>query len=364
MARALYWMLLAIGEAVALVIARYSLGHLVSHGHFLLPPDIACFRDHAGIIFHHTSPGMTMDSCAFMYPPPFVLLIAALPWLSPLRAYAAWGIAGTAGLFGAARCLDLSRCSILLGFVAPPTIVAIMSGQNGMFVSALLLISIGLARKNPVPAGIAAGCMVIKPHLAILLPICYLADRNWRAILAAAATGFGLLAVSAWVLGVRVWRDLILNGRATAIVMLQTPWPQPLQKNMVSVFMTARSLHAGMPAAVAVQLCMTVVAGFAAWKLWSRADQPDALKNLALTLCLLTIATPYAYISDLPALALALAAYGLSGESARLLAPAAFWILIGFNGFIAMWWCLPGGIGIPLIAAVIWQQHAKGQNAA
>ena len=80
--------------------------------------------------------------------------------------------------------------AVALGLLSPPNLYCMAMGQTGAFVSALLLAALSLTPRQPFAAGLAAAGIVIKPHFGLLMPICFLAARQYRAVLAAA---FGLL---------------------------------------------------------------------------------------------------------------------------------------------------------------------------
>ena len=53
-----------------------------------------------------------------------------------------------------------------------------------------------LLGRRPVIAGLLLGALVVKPHLALLVPFWLAAGGQWRAFLAAGASALCLLAIS------------------------------------------------------------------------------------------------------------------------------------------------------------------------
>jgi len=354
MNRTFLWLLIALAQLLMVALVAHPILNLLTHAPSYAPGDFSCFRDNAGKLLGHLAPINAGDRCFFMYPPPFILLLAPTLLLTPPYAYTAWIIAGLAALAAAARGLGLPWRALGLALFTLPVTRGVEFGQSGLIISSLLLVSLGT--KRPVAAGIAAGCLIIKPQFALLLPVCYLAERNWRALASAAATAATLLALSAVILGPRAWMHLLTAAPATATAILQMPWPQLFQAMMVSVFMSARSLHLALGPAYALQLCAGLAAAAAAWRLWSRPTE-DPTARRAATLCLVLLATPYVYIYDLPALTVALAAFGLAANPDRLLVTAAFWVFLALDGFIVNAGYSPGGLFLPVIATVLLQQN-------
>ena len=118
------------------------------------------------------------------YPPPFLFLIAPLGLLGFGIALASWLIVtGTLYLVSTGQPLRLALGS-------PAAAYNGLFGQAGFLTSAIILGGANLVEKRPVLAGLLLGCMVIKPHLAIFVPIALIAAREWRSLGAAAASAF------------------------------------------------------------------------------------------------------------------------------------------------------------------------------
>jgi Glycosyltransferase family 87 len=349
-----------IAELFALFIdGRLFHGHF-AHPSFTLPPDLACFLTNgAGMLGHSLATATTSaKSCAFMYPPPSLLIAAPLSWLPALWTYILWLAASVAFLTAAARAAKFSWTAIGLGLASPPSLYCLTVGQNGEITSALLFLSLGLASTSPVLAGIFAGCLVIKPQFALLLPVCYLASRNWRALGAAVLTTSLLCLLSAGLFGFNAWRLFLSVETSTMRSTLNEPWPQPFQGIMISFFITLRSLGANLPLAYAGQILASLGTAFAAWTLWSSGTKLRSQTRLLLTLCLVPLATPYAFIYDIPGIAFALTALAEASNWQIRLA-AAFAVLTSFYLLISMVSYETGGALLLILTAYIWSKNTR-----
>jgi len=315
----------------------------------IVPGDQFSFRDNAAMVTHHMVGAPVATAAGLPYPPPFLLLSVPLSWFGPLAGYVGWILAGNLALILAARALRLPWAAVALGLASPANLYCMAMGQTGLFVSAFALLALGLAERAPVLAGIAAGCLIIKPQFGLLLPVCYLASRNWRAFGAAAATVAVLCALPALWFGAGVWREFFVHPVTSAPVLLDAAWPNKFQYTMVTVYMMCRSLGAGFGVAYAAQGVASLAAVVLAWVLW-RGE--GGLGRLAVTLCLAALATPYAYTYDLAALGMTLAGFAWSRGGG--LAPVAlFWVFTGFYVFFSTFWFLTGALCLAGIAVLV-----------
>jgi hypothetical protein len=324
-----------------------------------IPTDFAEFMQDAVMVAHQLHRGAVLPHDYLPYPPPFLLLTTPFSWLPPHIAYIAWLLAGNAALLLAARAVKLPWTAILLTLVSPADLFCMTGGQSGIFVSAALLLGFGLAETQPVLAGIAAGCTVIKPQLAILLPVCYLAARNWRGTAAAAGSVAVLCLLPTLIFGPAVWQLFFTHHVDAAQILVTGDWPQVYQFMMVTVFMACRSLHASLTLAAFIQAGASLAAAGAAWWLWQPERKIDRIARLAATLCLSVLVTPYAYVYDLPALTLAIAAYAVTRRPTGLAAITLFWLGTGFYCWISAVSFLTGAIFLAAVLGLVWPRPGR-----
>src|SRR3546814_16331144 len=69
-----------------------------------------------------------------------------------------------------------------------------------------------LLERRPWLAGALFGCLTLKPHLALLIPLVLAARGLWRPFVAAGLTSVGLVALSAAVFGLERWQAFFANA--------------------------------------------------------------------------------------------------------------------------------------------------------
>jgi len=326
------------------------------------PGDFLTFRGNAILaarIHAHIVPVSPL-----LYPPPFLLFTTPVSLLPPVPGYIAWIAVSSICLVLAAKISGLTWPQIGLGLLAPPNLFAALMGQSGILVSAFLVAALGLAKSRPILAGIAAGALIIKPQFGILLPVCFLASRNWRAMGAAALTVAVLSLLATLCFGKEVWQSFEMRHIADAQNMLLQPWRAEFQLTMITPFIMLRSLYASLHIAGAAQLLVSISACFACWRLWRLDIAP--LERLAPTLCLIALTTPYAYIYDIPCLGFALAALAF-GSWAR---PQALWALALLFAFtclyaiISVFFISTGALFMIAILILAWPYGATAVRSA
>ncbi len=222
------------------------------------------------------------------YPPPFLLLATALATMPYLAALGTWQAATLVPFAALVRRMTGRREAWLFVLAAPVSLICIMHGHNGFLTALLLGGGLLLLEKRPLAAGLLLGCLVYKPQFALILPLLLLVTGNWRAILGAAISSLGLIALTYAIWGWPVWQAFIDSLPLTRQVVIEsgaTGW-----EKIMSPFAAVRGWGGGLTIAYAVQMAATL-ASIAA-SLWlARTARPD-LRNAAVTATVL-IATPY-----------------------------------------------------------------------
>jgi hypothetical protein len=180
-----------------------------------------------------------------------------------------WIGTATLCLVLAARLIQLPWRAIGLGLIAAPNLLCVVTGQSGILVSAMLIVTFGMAETNPLLSGMAAALLIIKPQFGLLIPVCYLAQRNWRATAIAAISLAGLCLLTTFCFGVNIWEPK--QHMASAQNMLTAPWPSEFQLEMITPLVFFRSLHADLTLALILQCATSLAAAFACWHLWRRS---------------------------------------------------------------------------------------------
>ena len=156
---------------------------------------------------------------------------------------------------------------------------------------------------RPWLGGAVLGALTFKPQFIVLVPVALLAARQWRSLLALVAMAAVLAALSAAAFGVATWRAWFaaIPGYL-ALVEANSPH---LVHFMPTIAAAARVL--GLP----VSLMQPLQAGVGLlmvgliWQIFRRGVAPGAAGVLGVATFL---ATPYAFIYDLPIVTLAVVA--------------------------------------------------------
>jgi hypothetical protein len=163
----------------------------------------------AGFLTAFQSPWLPDDAGLrpFPYPPTLLLFTRFMAGMPHATALIAWTALGLAAYVAAARAAWNGRIA-LLSLLSFPVIVTLAAGQVALFASASIVAGVATLDARPRLAGIAfALAAAVKPQLVTLVPIALLAGGCWRALVAAAATGAGLLCLATLAFGMAIWRE-------------------------------------------------------------------------------------------------------------------------------------------------------------
>jgi hypothetical protein len=208
------------------------------------------------------------------YPPPFLLFIALLGLIPFGLSFIVW-VVGTGLLYVAA-----SRAPNRVALGNPSAALNGFVGQNGFLTTAIMLFGLHALRSSPAMGGAILGLMIIKPHLALLLPVAIVAGRHWTAIPAAAASASALLVAAAMAFGLDAYRGFFVG---------RWPW-----EKVASVFALARWFGAGEPLAWTLHAGIALAAAGLVWRSW-RQDWEAKIPILAAGSLLVS---PYLFTYD------------------------------------------------------------------
>jgi hypothetical protein len=231
---------------------------------------------------------------AFVNPPPFLFVAAPLGWLPYALAWPLWVLA-TYALWAAATMRAFPRLwPIALAW--PGALIAATHAQTGLLTGALLVFAATRLDRRPLGAGAAIGALVIKPHLALLMPFWLAAGGRWRAFAAALATLVALLAASVACFGAEIMSAYAASWDASASIMRAADFDFLMR--MCSLYAPLR-LYAGNGLAVAVAGAAALAAVGMAILSWRRFAG-DARASAAAMLAATALASPYLFNYDLP----------------------------------------------------------------
>ena len=155
--------------------------------------------------------------------PPVTFPIAELFSFLPYGAALALWLIGTGALFvwAARHWWPREWYSPWLALLTPAALMNIWAGHYGFLIGALFLMGWkALGERKPLQSGAWFGLMLIKPHLALLVPLVLLIRRQWVAIAAGAATGLVLMAVTSIAYGMEPWRAWLIDGGGKQLSLL------------------------------------------------------------------------------------------------------------------------------------------------
>ena len=236
---------------------------------------------------------------AFVNPPPFLFLAIPFALLPFPVAWIAW-VAATFALWAWASIRAFPRYWPLV-LVFPGALLAAGHAQTGLLTGALLVGGVTLvARGRPWLGGALLGALVIKPHLAVLIPFWLAGGANWRAFGGALFSALGLLALSLLVFGYDAMIAYTGSWQASAALM---------ESDAADFYLRMATLYSQlrlfMPADIALYLHLvpalaTIAVAFMAY----RRMGGDWLGSGALMLAATALASPYLFNYDLPFLIL------------------------------------------------------------
>jgi hypothetical protein len=296
---------------------------------------------------------------AFVNPPPFLFAVAPFGAMPVPLAWIVW-VAVTYAVWAWVSIRAFPRLWPLV-LVFPGALIAAGHAQNGFVTGALLVGGVALIDRRPVIAGALLGALVIKPHLALLVPFWLAAGGRWRAFAAAGASAVALLALSWLAFGGETMIAYASSWEASAAIMrladadfllrMATPYAQ------MRIY-GGEALATG--AAVLIALAMIAVVVLS----WRRFGQ-DGMATGAVMLAATAAASPYLFNYDLPFLILpvlwlidrALRDGFLPWEKALLVA-------LWFAPYVTRAAALPLGLNLmPLASAVlIWLVWTRGRT--
>lgn len=251
----------------------------------------------------------TVDLYGWHYPPPFLLIAAALATLPYIPALIAWQALTLAPFTWMAQRHLGRRDTWLFVLAAPVTLICVTHGHNGFLTALLLGGGLLLLDRKPLLAGVLLGCLVYKPQFALVIPLLLVAARQWRAVLGAALSSLALVVITLALWGWPVWQAFIDSLPLTRDVVIEqgrTGWHK-----IFSPFAAVRAWGVPVTPAYVVQALFALAAIGAT--LWLASTRRPALRNAAASAAVL-IATPYVLDYDYVVLLLGIGFLWKDGE--------------------------------------------------
>jgi hypothetical protein len=188
--------ILGAGYATVAVVQRHAIvdfvsfwaaARLVLSGHAPVAYDLAAHK-----ALEETVQNLGRLKLPFGYPPPFLFFVTPFGLLPFWVAFGLWvAITGALYVFALRKIAPLP-----FSLAQPAVLLNAMIGQNGFLTSAIFVAGTSRLDSAPFVGGLILGLLVIKPQLALLLPVAVIAGRHWKAVGGAALSGGLLLAAA------------------------------------------------------------------------------------------------------------------------------------------------------------------------
>ena len=235
---------------------------------------------------------------AFVNPPPFLFVVTPFGALPVPLAWIAWVVL-TYAVWAWISVRAFPRLWPLV-LVFPGALIAAGHAQNGFVTGALLVGGVMWLDRRPVAAGALLGALVVKPHLALLVPFWLAASGRWRAFAAAAASALGLLALAWLVFGTATMTGYVASWQASAALMRAGDTEFFLK--MATLYAQVR-IYGGETVAMATAILLALAIIAVVMLSWRRFGQ-DGMATGAAMLAATALASPYLFSYDLPFLVL------------------------------------------------------------
>lgn len=300
------------------------------------------------------------DVFAFVNPPPLLLGVWPLGLLDYPLAWIAWVAVTYAVWLAVTRRLYPELSWPIAAF--PGALVAAWHAQTGFLTSAIQAGAAVLLRNRPFAAGLCVGALIVKPHLAVLFPVAFLAGRHWRAMAGATLSVAGLLLLAWLVFGTQT---MLAYPRSWAVsdYLLRTGTDDFFLRQ--TTFYALGRVFGDNRLAIVLQALATFGAVAVTWLAWSREGSIEG--RLALLFAATPLATPYLFNYDLPFLAIPvcwLAQTSRPGDLGGWSKPVL--LALYFSPLITRAMALPAGINpMPFVSlamvALVWRSLRPGR---
>ena len=314
----------------------YTAGHMVLGGPLRDIYDIDAYGAYQQVLFAGAVLGhnYSYSPVSFFY----VWLFAPFPYLAALLLWLA--LTGTAFWWAARPWLREAGIPTWLALLLPASLMNIWTGHYGFLFGALWLAAWRLLEARPRLAGVLVGLLIVKPHLAILMPVVLARRGAWTSFLFAGLTVAGLVLASGLAFGWTYWAAWLGHTLFDQAAMIGET-DQFFLRMMPTV--TPSLLLAGLPpwAAWAGQAAFALAALAALWR-----RLPDEPMRAGLATAVATfLVLPYAFVYDMTVVSLASALVLQQDGSGR----RPLWRALALLAFLLPVIAVPlGEAGVPL----------------
>lgn len=279
----------------------WSGGHAVLDGKVKNLYDLEQYRNYLLVNFKPP-----LNNYNFSYPPHSLLFFSIFGALPYIWGLALWTFGALAFAYFSCRQWALQWQNVMVVTIGPAAIIAVFSGQTGIWLVAIWMMSLALLDERPIISGILIGVLTIKPQIGVLLAIYLICGGYWKVISSTIITTLILIGVSIVFFGIQPWLSFIQEtmphqSKIIAVDygifdhMVHTPfkWVINLRMN-VSVAWILQSIY--MVSAIAIMI-------------WASLRAVDRRLQLAVLSVLTFLFSPYMVIYDMTLIAFAICLY-------------------------------------------------------
>ena len=272
-------------------------GKLINAGHGALLFDLPAYQDYQASLFGD------IDPHNYSYPPVSYPLAQLLALFSYPLALTIWFAATGALFYHAAKPWWPRRAGpAWLALLTPAALLNIWAGHYGFLVGALFLMGWQRVDDRPLRAGLFFGLMLIKPHIAILVPLVLLMGRKWAVIASAGVTVAVLIGATTFAYGWQAWEGYLFQTSAVQAGMIDAG--ASFFGFLSTSFVTAALRLSGSWSLAVVGQLFLAAAAIAVLALAVRRGVATAQLGL-MTATATFLVLPYAFAYDLTAVAIA-----------------------------------------------------------
>jgi hypothetical protein len=262
-------------------VSLYAAGKLASNGHASLAYDLAAHRSVEKVI------APQVGFLPFAYPPPMLALLVPFVQVPCGMAQTFWVLCTGALFFAAAR----RFAPLSYAFANPINFLDSFAGQTGFLVGGIFLVGLRLIESAPFAAGAVLGVLILKPQLAVILPVATIASRRWRVIGGAAASSITILLFGLLLFGIDSYLGFLAMAQQFGAMMRDSRWPWA---ELVSPFALFRYFGTPLIPALALHVILASTAAAIVWVAWSREWQEKIPILASATL----LGSPYLFTYD------------------------------------------------------------------
>ena len=185
----------------------FTAGHLAADRSLSIVYDVAAYQNYQlalfdGRVLRHN---YSYTPVSFLY----AWFFALTPYV---LSYILWiGLTGAAFVIAARPYLRDAGLPGWLAVMTPAALLNVWAGHYGFLFGALWLGAWAQLDRRPRLAGVLVGLLIVKPHLAILMPLLLAARGAWRAFFYAGLTVAVLIAISGLTFGWQLWADYVTD---------------------------------------------------------------------------------------------------------------------------------------------------------